>query len=367
MYESPNKLGPVKSSKSGLLSTFKRQFSSPMSQLSSPVHEKMDVNIDDDVDSEDDPEDAKITTTSGDPKSGVMSGYMFYVEDGNALKSAKLKRRRITLNNQFLIRHSGFHHEFVEKVRYPVRSINKVVKVTSNPLINNSKLFELELQIDGKACAFGCDTEEARDEWFTAFEVYVYKNRLTKAMATGRFAIYAKNIDIKTVNDSVATFKLHYNSYFSMMYQYRDFSITSSGVDLTNVTDVSKLLIAESLAGGYSDKLLKVLTMLLRIPAESGVMWDAAAVGFKILTLLQESKISSEAGVDNTSITALAERSFCDIAVQDILRLKSEESESYKEMSALAHFAVDAEKEVVKLQSRVESLERALKVTYHCN
>lgn len=108
-----------------------------------------------------------------------------------------------------------------------------------------------------------------------------------------------------------------------MMYQYQDFSIIASGVDLTDVRDVSKLLVAEALAGGYSDKLLKVLTQLLRIPAESEVMWDAAAMGLKILFLLQDSKISSKTGVDNTSVAELAERAFQDMAVQDVLKQKA--------------------------------------------
>ena len=229
-------------------------------------------------------------------------------------------------------------------------------------MIKDSKLFELEVQIGDQAFAFGCDTEDARDEWYTAFDVYVYKNRLRRAKATDRFNINAKKMDMKTVMDNVAAFKLQYDSYFSMMYQYRDFSVIASGVDLTDVRDVSKLLVLEALAGGHSDKLLKVLTQLLRIPAESDVMWDAAAMGLKILFLLQDSKISSKTGVDNTSVAELAERAFQDMAVQDVLKQNAEQSDSYKEMSALAHFAVDSEKEVEKLQLRVKSLELALQV-----
>lgn len=299
----------------------------------------------------------KLSSEDVDPSMGLMEGFLTYLKK-DRFQRLTTKKRRFKLNKQrFLQYHGSRKNNAAKDGSESVSEIVRVDSVHSDNVMKgfNLSLFELEVQFDSKVLSFGCANEDDRNKWVTAFSFHLYENRLRKAERTRKLCVEAKKLSKETYFNKVDIFRDHLNSYFVTMLQFREFNITSRGVDWTNVKDVGNLLTAEALAGGYSENLLTVQKLLLRVPAEATVMWDAIALGLRHL-LVQQSTIDSD---DKNSAKLQAEKAFNNLSVADILQEMSEER---KETVQLGTFAVRGEIEIEMLNDKVAKLQQAIQV-----
>jgi len=294
-------------------------------------------------------------STFVNPRKGTMAGQLTAVKNTDTIenkilssfRAAKTKVRWYELDHEFLKSCHGAEKNYDFKKYIAIASIVSIRPYTTDPNLLETKLCAFEVATMDRIYAFGCDSEQQKSNWLIALQTCWDNHVFTK----GTFKVQSKELNASDVLKFVANFNKQAQVYHSLTLEDRKFSVANSGIDLSNINDVSKYLVNEALAAGNSAKLLKVLQLLLLIPSEADGMWDAIAVGIQRLLMMNN-------GVADIHAADLA---FADTSVTELLNLKAADGgTAYSQMNKLALFAVSNEQEIERLRDRVSVLEETI-------
>ena len=229
----------------------------------------------------------------------------------------------------------------------PVANIVSIRPYTTDSHLLDSKMCAFEIETHDRTYSFGCESEQQKSYWLTALQTSWDNHVFSK----GTYKAQSKDLTVADLPVFEANFKKQAQVYHSLTLEDRKFSVANSGVDLTNINDVSKYLVSEALAAGNSAKLLKVLQLLLLIPTEADGMWDAIAAGIQRLLMLNGGAADIKS----------ADAAFADTSVTELLKVKAAEGgNAYAQMNKLALFAVSGEQEIEHLRDRISVLEETI-------
>ena len=294
-------------------------------------------------------------STFVNPRKGTMAGLLTAVKNIDTIenrilssfRSTKTKVRWYELDHEFLKSCHGQEKDYDFKKYIYISNIVSIRPYTTDAHLLDTKLFGFEIETNERTYAFGCESEQQKSNWLTALQCCWDKH----VFAKGTFKVQSKELNISDIHIFEGNFKKQAQVYHSLTLEDRKFSVAASGVDLTNINDISKYLVNEALAAGNSSNLLKVLQLLLVIPPESDGLWEAIATGIQRLLMM------------NGGLTdiASADAAFADSSVTELLKIKAAEGgTAYAQMNKLALFAVNGEQEIEHLRDRISVLEETI-------
>ena len=295
---------------------------------------------------------------STDPVEEIMSGTLLVQ---NKLNSSELKHRHYVLNSAGFHAYHGPSKNNRLKASYFIRDIDKVKLSTTINAFRNERRPLFSMLIKGKEFAFVCENEDDRDRWMNKLDESIQQHLFKKAKSKSNFQIYGEYLTLNKVRIFITEFKNQYSIYERMMFGNRENIIRKSGVDWQSIHDVSKYLIAEAIASGKSENLLRIFQQLLLIPPESEGLWATIPTALqKLLQICKSNTIPSGDILDEDSRAVNA--ALNDVNIKEQLLKKAEEGgEPYAELHDLALFAVRAEKNNEILSGRIKELEKEIR------
>ena len=123
----------------------------------------------------------------------------------------------------------------------PVANIVSIRPYTTDSHLLDSKMCAFEIETHDRTYSFGCESEQQKSYWLTALQTSWDNHVFSK----GTYKAQSKDLTVADLPVFEANFKKQAQVYHSLTLEDRKFSVANSGVDLTNINDVSKYLVSE--------------------------------------------------------------------------------------------------------------------------
>ena len=328
--------------------------------------------------------ETEVSTRSAfvNPQKGTMAGLLTAAKNIDAIENKllsiaskgselfapleKTKVRWYELDHEFLKSCHGQEKDFDFKKYIPISSIVRIRPYTTDDNILDLRMYAFEIEAQGRTYAFGCESEQQKSNWLTALHTslgnYLQAKResvdgegLSNLKDGSLVDVLVDALGFGTTADRLT---LSTNLEDSKAY------LSSSGIDMADVRQVSEYLVNETMAAGSSAKLLKVLQLLLLMQSDSDGMWDAVAAGIQRLLSIQagvsdsSSSTNSQPSPSSTGAVAFEENS----KLIEVLKKNKviAGGTAYAEVSKLAALTVRKEQEIEHLRHRMSVLEGTL-------
>ena len=273
----------------------------------------------------------------------------------------KTKVRWFELDHEFLKSCHGQEKDFDFKKYIPISSITRIRPYTTDDSILDLRMFAFEIEAQGRTYAFGCESEQQKSNWLTALHTsFGNYLQLKRDSIDGERSYSQRDGNIVDALADALGFGMT-TDRFTLSANLEDSKayLTSSGIDMSDIGQVSKYLVNETVSAGSSVKLLKILQLLLLIQSDSEGMWDAVAAGIQRLLAIQAGVSDSSTSLSTSGAVAAFEEN-----TQLIELLKKNKvisgGTAYAEVSKLAAITVRKEQEIEHLRHRMSVLEGTL-------
>jgi len=138
--------------------------------------------------------------------------------------------------------------------------------------------FGFEVSTVNREFFFGSGDEQSRDDWICAFKLA----RETYFLRKGYYTHSYRDMTLKDLDYFATLFRKQVSVHYSICREDKKFTVSSTGLNVGDLTAVSRYLHFECMASGTSSMLLTLLHQLLLIlAAGSEIFWTDICTAVK--------------------------------------------------------------------------------------
>jgi chaperonin cofactor prefoldin len=289
------------------------------------------------------------------PLEGTMAGLLHAAKNTEKMESRfldmvggkKTKRRWYELDAENFKWCSGHDKESDYKGTVKVSSMTDIRPYTTDVNVAQECQHCFEIETTERTYAVGAETATEKDNWLTALQ----RCRDNYLMSKGSYKLQFHELSTADVIKFANSFKQRVENYQMIATEDLKNQMELVGLDLTDLSKISRYLTLESIAMGNGNTLMKVFYELLLIPAGSEGLWEGILHFLKIIRekgMKEESKINSLLDTNETRFLELLKKKF------------KESGNAYTQMSKIALNLVSAEQEVNRLQKQLEDCQKTI-------
>jgi hypothetical protein len=289
------------------------------------------------------------------PLEGTMAGLLHAAKNTEKMESRfldmvggkKTKRRWYELDAENFKWCSGHDKESDYKGTVKVSTMTDIRPYTTDVNVAQECQHCFEIETTERTYAVGAETATEKDNWLTALQ----RCRDNYLMSRGSYKLQFHELSTADVVKFANSFKQRVENYQMIATEDLKNQMELVGLDLTDLSKISRYLTLESIAMGNGSTIMKVFYELLLIPAGSEGLWEGILHFLKIIRekgMKEESKINNFLDTNETRFLELLKKKF------------KESGNAYTQMSKIALNLVSAEQEVNRLQKQLEDCQKTI-------